>query len=363
MQSIAIPSTSPAAPAQPSSAADNSSGQAAEPFDSVLARQLADQSQSAGTSIPGAGLPNAKTVGDELIIDISNENAGELQAPASDVSSTLPSDVLAALLPLNVTSQAHTNYGQATSMVATHGHAAAMVAAHGQAQPAVTNNKTPLAGALTDPGVAQSSPPALGSVGMNNAFATALEALKANSEAKGIMAAQTSAPQPSPTAPAALQAQTTNPVIPNAPLQMVINTPLAHDAWGDEFSQKITWLATQHDQSAELHLNPPQLGPLDVVIKVSGDQATALFTSPHAAVRDAIEQALPKLREMLADNGIMLGNATVSDHPPKEYAGQPDKQPENRGRLKEGESISAGSFKGSGIAGSGRHQGMVDTFA
>jgi flagellar hook-length control protein FliK len=103
------------------------------------------------------------------------------------------------------------------------------------------------------------------------------------------------------------------------PVQVTVNTPVNQDKWSDEFSQKITWLASSNkDQTAELHLNPPQLGPVDVVIKVSGDQATALFTSPHAAVRDAIEQAMPRLRDMMADNGIMLGNATVSDQAPRD---------------------------------------------
>lgn len=97
-----------------------------------------------------------------------------------------------------------------------------------------------------------------------------------------------------------------------------ISSPLGSSGWAEEFSQKITWMGTQQNQVAELHLNPPNLGPLDVVLKISDNQATALFTSPHSAVRDAVENALPKLREMLADNGIMLGNTTVSDQSPRE---------------------------------------------
>jgi flagellar hook-length control protein FliK len=104
----------------------------------------------------------------------------------------------------------------------------------------------------------------------------------------------------------------------NTPTSLnTLNTPVTQAAWADEFGQKITWMATQRNQSAELHLNPPQLGPLDVSLTIKGDQASALFTSPHAAVRDAIEAALPKLREMLADSGIMLGNAMVSDQSAK----------------------------------------------
>lgn len=92
-----------------------------------------------------------------------------------------------------------------------------------------------------------------------------------------------------------------------------IVAPLGSDAWTGEFAQKISWMSSQQSQIAELHLNPPDLGPLEVVLKISGSQATALFTSPHGAVRDAVENSLPKLREILAENGITLGNATVSD--------------------------------------------------
>jgi flagellar hook-length control protein FliK len=149
--------------------------------------------------------------------------------------------------------------------------------------------------------------------------------------------------------------------------QAVINTPVTDQAWGNEFNQKITWMATQHQQTAELHLNPPNLGPLDVVLKVSGDQATALFTSPHAAVREIVQQALPQLRDMLAGNGITLGNATVSDQSPKDQqAWQASQQQKgNRGASGIlGATAAAGSIPSVAAASLvSRHQGMVDTFA
>jgi flagellar hook-length control protein FliK len=149
------------------------------------------------------------------------------------------------------------------------------------------------------------------------------------------------------------------------PAQITINAPVAaHDKWGDEFNQKITWLANSKDQTAELHLNPPQLGPMDVVLKVSGDQATALFTSPHAEVRHAIEQALPKLREMMAESGIMLGQATVNDQAPR--------NPQDSNHSKS--SGSRSGIHGVGATGTAgnlsarvspirQHNGIVDTFA
>ena len=149
--------------------------------------------------------------------------------------------------------------------------------------------------------------------------------------------------------------------------QTMINTPVSNQAWGNEFNQKITWMATQNHQTAELHLNPPNLGPLDVVLKVSGDQATALFTSPHAAVRDAVQQALPQLRDMLAGNGITLGNAMVSDQSPKDQQAWQASQQQRSHKGSTGTldtSLVSGSI--SSVAGASlvtRHQGLVDTFA
>ena len=149
----------------------------------------------------------------------------------------------------------------------------------------------------------------------------------------------------------------------NADNPQTIGTPLASAGWASEFSQKVVWMGTQQNQIAELHLNPPDLGPLNVSLKISDNQATALFTSPHGAVRDAIENALPKLREMLADNGITLGNATVNDQSPRERNAERfmnqnsamDAQP----ALDHVTSIPATAQNGPVR----RHNGMVDTFA
>ncbi len=148
--------------------------------------------------------------------------------------------------------------------------------------------------------------------------------------------------------------------------QSQLSTPLASNAWSGEFSQKIVWMATQREQTAELHLNPPNLGPLDVVISVSDDQATALFTSQHAAVRNAVEQALPILRQMLADNGITLGNAMVSDQPSRERQAAHDSNRQQGTNLPDAtsEAASTSGSRESLLAWPGRRrEGMVDTFA
>ncbi|BBI98774.1 flagellar hook-length control protein [Ferrigenium kumadai] len=147
-----------------------------------------------------------------------------------------------------------------------------------------------------------------------------------------------------------------------------IATPLGNSGWADDFSQKITWMSTQQNQVAELHLNPPDLGPLDVVLKISDSQATALFTSPHGAVREAVENALPKLREMLADNGITLGNTTVSDQAPRDrdtqgFMGQGSGTAAQQGGGGSAARLEGASTAAAQVATVRRHNGMVDTFA
>lgn len=92
---------------------------------------------------------------------------------------------------------------------------------------------------------------------------------------------------------------------------MRIDVPVASPAWGEALGDKVLWMSSQGTQVAELRLDPPHLGPLEVRITVNNDQATAVFVSHHSVVREAIETAMPRLREMLADSGIMLGNTMV----------------------------------------------------
>jgi flagellar hook-length control protein FliK len=87
---------------------------------------------------------------------------------------------------------------------------------------------------------------------------------------------------------------------------------LGSAGWDSALGQKIVWMTFQQQQIAELSLNPPDLGPLQIVLSVNNDQASAMFVSHNADVRQALEAALPRLREMMADSGISLGNTTIS---------------------------------------------------
>ena len=64
-------------------------------------------------------------------------------------------------------------------------------------------------------------------------------------------------------------------------------------------------------QQAEIRLTPAELGPVRVQIAVEDGAANVTFQAQHAVTRDAIEAAMPRLREMLAESGLSLGQASV----------------------------------------------------
>jgi len=95
----------------------------------------------------------------------------------------------------------------------------------------------------------------------------------------------------------------------------------AHPEWNKEVGERVIWMHKQAIPSAELRLNPGHLGPITIKIDVTQDQATVAFTAQHAAVKEAIDAALPKLREMFSAQQLNLAEVSVS----QEDSGQ--KQP------------------------------------
>lgn len=96
-----------------------------------------------------------------------------------------------------------------------------------------------------------------------------------------------------------------------------IDTPLGQTGWHDEMGQKLTWMIGNNRQQADLVLTPPQLGRVEVSLTMNGDQATAIFTSANPAVREALENSLHRLREVLADAGVSLGQTHVGSESPQ----------------------------------------------
>lgn len=91
-----------------------------------------------------------------------------------------------------------------------------------------------------------------------------------------------------------------------------ISPRVGSKAWDQAIGQKVVWMVAGGEQSAELTLNPPDLGPLQVVLSISDNQVDASFVSSHLDVREAIEAAAPQLREMLDNAGISLTGFSVN---------------------------------------------------
>lgn len=91
-----------------------------------------------------------------------------------------------------------------------------------------------------------------------------------------------------------------------------IHTYPGKTGWDQAISQKIVWMVGAAEQTATLSLNPPDLGPLQVVINVSNQMADTTFISNNAEVRQALQDGMSNLREKMAESGIQLGQANVN---------------------------------------------------
>ena len=112
---------------------------------------------------------------------------------------------------------------------------------------------------------------------------------------------------------AALNPASAAPPPPSATASSPLLAPeVGSSEWGKALGQQVVQLGHAGHQVAELQLNPPGLGPLKVTLSLNDHQIQAMFVSAHASVRAAVEASLPQLRATLADNGISLGNTSVS---------------------------------------------------
>jgi flagellar hook-length control protein FliK len=188
-------------------------------------------------------------------------------------------------------------------------------------QPAANNTNTKAmtqAAARID--LPQPMPSAEATIG-NTFFA---DLLAVNAEAPG---QQTAAPQnqtvthliqglraDSPVAnlPRAANAEAT----PANPLpQQVQSQHLAgSDAWFQDLGARVDWLKDLKVEKAEMQLHPAELGVLDIQISTGDEGTTVSFVTHNAEARHLIEENMPRLRDLLASQGMQLGQSHVSQH-------------------------------------------------
>jgi flagellar hook-length control protein FliK len=142
-----------------------------------------------------------------------------------------------------------------------------------------------------------------------------------------------------------------------------VDIPVGEPDWDKAVGDRIQWMLGRNIQSAELKLTPPHLGPLEIRISVQQDQASVSFMAAHLPTREALEAAIPRLREMFGETNLNLVDVGVGQ------GGGSDTQPNHHtasdGEGRSGNGPAAVMLPEAGIAGSGfvATDGLVDDYA
>lgn len=93
---------------------------------------------------------------------------------------------------------------------------------------------------------------------------------------------------------------------------LTLEKPIHDPQWKQELVDRVVWMTKNTLTTAELKVNPPQMGPVEVRIQMNNDQMNVLFASQSAGTREAIEASLPLLREIVGAQQLNLVNVDVS---------------------------------------------------
>jgi flagellar hook-length control protein FliK len=97
-----------------------------------------------------------------------------------------------------------------------------------------------------------------------------------------------------------------------------VTVPMQSPDWSREFAARVSWMVERGEQFASIQLTPAQLGPVEVRLAIREGEASIWFGAAQADTRAAIEQALPRLREMFAASGLVLADASVFQGSPRD---------------------------------------------
>nr|WP_199066089.1 flagellar hook-length control protein FliK [Chromobacterium sp. ASV5] len=97
------------------------------------------------------------------------------------------------------------------------------------------------------------------------------------------------------------------------PPVLTVQQPITDPNWSKALSQQVLTMVSMKVDKAEIQVNPPQMGPIEITLKMNGtDQAQVLFSAAVPATREALENNMHRLTSMLASSGIQLTDAQVS---------------------------------------------------
>lgn len=316
------------------SGSENGRTDANAQLDEIMARlALIDGSfvQEQGADSVQVAMPQSDT---DLKIASDVNAAHQLERQAADQAErqAAPLAVAAAAAPSG-TGEMHMVNGNTTSPTT----AGQTATGQGQATQAAGQGQATQAAMAVDRGFAVNADEAsLRTASSTTEFTTAfarttqtggeLRAMTPDTPRAGFVPEATTMAQPVGTPPSQSQtaAQTT------LPTQTSLSASVQSPNWPGQLGQQLVQFARiGGEQQVEMRLNPAELGPLSVTLKMTEQGAQAQFLASHAQVRQVLEQAIPQLREALAEQGITLGETSVGEqrrHDAQAFANQGGRQ-------------------------------------
>ena len=113
-----------------------------------------------------------------------------------------------------------------------------------------------------------------------------------------------------------------------------------------QLNEKIRWMVNARNTMAEIRLDPPEMGSMQVRVNVSGDAASVSFVVQSQQAKEALADAMPKLRDMLSEQGIELGDAQV--------------RKDNSSSNENGQQLANNNGRGNGTENRGENDGLDD---
>ena len=136
-----------------------------------------------------------------------------------------------------------------------------------------------------------------------------------------------------------------------------IPVDISNSQWSEKFSEHIVWLGNHGIKSAIIKIHPDDLGPLEISIKVVKDSASVNINSPSSHVCEIVDQALPRLREMMAEQGLNLSEVNIGTDTNSQQSSQNSQNSDDAFMIdSEDEILLTPLTKKS-------HQGLIDYFA
>ena len=86
---------------------------------------------------------------------------------------------------------------------------------------------------------------------------------------------------------------------------------LHRDMASEQLAERVQVMLSKNLKNIDIRLDPPELGRLHIRMNMNGDTASVQFTVSNPQARDMIEHSMPRLREMLTQQGLQLSDTSV----------------------------------------------------